>query len=298
MIKFYKNCQIDKIKWDNCIVNSVNYLPYALSWYLNIVSKNWNALVLGDYDAVFPLPSNRKFFIHYSLNPFWIQQLGIFSRSEKNLNKVNDFIEAIPKYYKLVNLNLNYANICSSNFVKKTNCILNLKDDYKKIKQFYSKNLKRNLKKHKFVKKSIVYNCSPKIIINLFRNNNKYKFENHDYQNLQLLMEKSFEKSIGQIILCKDQNNVPLAGVFLLHTSTRITFLFSGNTEFGRKKSLIPFLLDLVIQKNSNSNKIFDFEGSNNNNLLRFYKSFGAKVQSYYNIKINKLPFFLKLLYK
>ena len=111
-------------------------------------------------------------------------------------------------------------------------------------------------------------------------------------------MEKSFEKSIGQIILCKDQNNVPLAGVFLLHTSTRITFLFSGNTEFGRKKSLIPFLLDLVIQKNSNSNKIFDFEGSNNNNLLRFYKSFGAKVQSYYNIKINKLPFFLKLLYK
>ena len=58
---FLKHDKIDKVKWDNCISRSVNGHIYARSWYLNIVSPDWDALIEGDYEAVMPLTWKRKF---------------------------------------------------------------------------------------------------------------------------------------------------------------------------------------------------------------------------------------------
>jgi hypothetical protein len=77
---FHKNKTIDRKKWDDCIANSHNSLLYAYAWYLDIVAENWDAIVLGDYDAVMPLPYNRKLFgLKQVYQPFFAQQLGVFS---------------------------------------------------------------------------------------------------------------------------------------------------------------------------------------------------------------------------
>ena len=52
MIKFVLHKDVDTDKWDECIKKSVNALPYAFSWYLDIVAEYWDALVLNDYEAV------------------------------------------------------------------------------------------------------------------------------------------------------------------------------------------------------------------------------------------------------
>ena len=57
----------------------------------------------------------------------------------------------------------------------------------------------------------------------------------------------------------------------------------------------MPFLIDNFIKEASNSGLVFDFEGSNDLNLARFYKSFGAIDEPYQNLKINRLPLFLRL---
>jgi len=53
----------------------------------------------------------------------------------------------------------------------------------------------------------------------------------------------------------------------------------------------MPFLINNYIEKNSNSNMIFDFEGSNNEALARFYRGFGAKEFHYFGLRQYRFPF-------
>jgi len=52
MIVYYKHNQIDFERWDKVITNSQNGLVYALSWYLNIVTPGWEALIEDDYEYI------------------------------------------------------------------------------------------------------------------------------------------------------------------------------------------------------------------------------------------------------
>jgi len=70
-IKYLKHNQIDKQKWDSAIENAQNGLAYALSWYLDIVSPNWDALIFGDYEMVMPLIHKKKYTFHI-LSIFYI----------------------------------------------------------------------------------------------------------------------------------------------------------------------------------------------------------------------------------
>ena len=59
MIKYIKHKDVDKTKWDQCIARSSNGFIFAYAWYLEIVCENWDALIEGDYETVFPLPWKR-----------------------------------------------------------------------------------------------------------------------------------------------------------------------------------------------------------------------------------------------
>ena len=53
-------------------------MVYAFSYYLNSMAKNWDALVLNDYDAVMPLTWNKKYGFYYLYQPFMSASLGVF----------------------------------------------------------------------------------------------------------------------------------------------------------------------------------------------------------------------------
>ena len=57
---------INREKYQCCILNAINYRIYAEDWYLDIVTENrWDCLVYNDYEAVMPLPYRKKFFIKF-----------------------------------------------------------------------------------------------------------------------------------------------------------------------------------------------------------------------------------------
>ena len=60
-IKYLQYKEIDKAKWDVCITNAPNGLIYGYSFYLDCMARRWDALVLGDYEAVMPLTWNKKY---------------------------------------------------------------------------------------------------------------------------------------------------------------------------------------------------------------------------------------------
>ena len=142
--------KIDKLKWNQCISSASNYLPYAYSWYLDVVSPGWNAMVSEDYSFVFPLTHRRKLGFTYLYQPMFTQQLGLFSKYPIEEKFVLTFLYNIPTSYKFIEINLNEANtfdLSEELADRKKNLLLNLNKSYEEIYSGYSENHKRNLKK-------------------------------------------------------------------------------------------------------------------------------------------------------
>lgn len=304
MIRHLKNTEIDYPKWDACIKNAVNGLVYASSWYLDLVHDGWEALVENDYERVMPLTGRKKLGIDYLYQPFFTQQLGVFSKSILHAETVKLFIENIPSKYSFSEFNLN-----SFNKVEDVNCevklnknhLLDLINEYPKIAAKYSTQTKRNLKKSQKHGLSLMKNIKPEIIISLFRENRGKtieKWKDTHYQTLNHLMHLAIFKGKGMVYGVFNEYNELTAGAFFLKDQNRLTFLFSGTNEFAKKTAAMTFLIDSVIREFSPKHMVLDFEGSNNSNLARFYKGFGAKEIDYPAIRINKLPFPLKQFFR
>ena len=300
MVQFIKNNEIDKSKWDVCVNNSINGNIYAYSWYLDIVCVGWNALIEDDYISIFPLTGYKKFGVQSIYTPFFTQQLGLFSINAITEEMLIAFIEAIPKYYKSVELNLNLYNVLDNKQYKISNNLnhtLDLNSSYDKNKTNYSDNLKRNLKKAIQACPIIVNDINPEDLITIFKQN-KGKDINHlkeaDYYRLTLLINKCIEKGVAKVYGVTSDNEL-CAGVVFIKTNNRIIFLFSATNNKAKEIYAMPYLIDKIIHDNSETNCTFDFEGSNDKNLARFYKSFGSKEEYYPTIYINKLSLIMNI---
>src|SRR5210317_1567418 len=79
-VNLLKRKEIDVQKWDDLIAHSTAETIYPYSWYLDTVSENWSALVVDDYRFVMPVVWKKKAGMKYIYQPFYTQQLGVFSR--------------------------------------------------------------------------------------------------------------------------------------------------------------------------------------------------------------------------
>jgi len=113
MITYLHHEQIHRDRWDQCVAQAPNGLVYAWSWYLDIVHPQWEALVEVDGDKylkVMPITCNKKYGIPYLHQPFFTQQLGVFSTLPLTEETTMAFIQAIPSRYALVEIRLNEGN--------------------------------------------------------------------------------------------------------------------------------------------------------------------------------------------
>ncbi len=298
MIKYLQHKEINYKLWDKCIENSINGYIYAYSWYLDIVAGEWDALIEDNYTRVFPLPFRKKYGLKYIYQPVFTQQLGLFSTALKGFTKVNEFIISIPKDFKLVELNLNkyYKSINRQGYklIENTNLELELTGEYESIYSKYSTNLKRNIKKAQKNKLQLNKHIKPEDLISLFKANKgaELKVYNRDeYIKLGKLMYLLLHKGKAVVYgAISNENNIIAAAIFL-RDKHRYIFLFSGLSNEGKEKAAMPFLINEFIKEHSQEQMIFDFEGSNNPSLARFYKSFGAVEYMYYGLRYYRFIF-------
>ena len=306
MIRYLTHNQIDKQRWDACITQSPDGNVYSWSWYLDVVHPNWEALVEDDYETVMPLTGNKKFGINYLFQPFFTQKFGIFSKNEAAEDKIEQFLEAIPKKFKFAEFRIggNLKGVNGINGVKALkgaaikdvkahrNIELDLSPDYSVISANYNSNTKRNLAKAKKQSLTIVEDSEPSVIIELFRNN-KGKDVKHwgdvEYERLLRLVETAQSHDQCMVLGAQNTDNQLIAGAFFMMSHDKIVFLFSGSDESNKENHGLTFLLDYVIEKYSGTDKILDFEGSDNEGLARFYKGFGGEDKYYQELKFNKL---------
>lgn len=304
MITYLKNDEIVKKKWDRCIDHSVNGRIYAYSWYLGAVFPEWSALIMDDYHAVFPIISNQKMGVKYAFQPVFTQQLGLFSPLLLTPELIHNFLEKLYDLFPFVDMNLNAHNQITSEKFKisyRINHELDLIEDHIILKKGYSTNTKRNIKKAQKASLSIFKNLKPEALIQLFRNNKGSKINSYsesDYQTLARLLYKLIERGRCEVWGCFDQKNELCAAASFVRDQRRFVFLFSATNEEARDNGAMSYLIDSFIESHSQSKMILDFEGSNDPNLARFYKSFGSSVVKYPYLFHNGLPWYISLAWK
>ena len=296
MIRYLKQDEIDKVKWDSCIKQSFNGNIYGWSWYLDIVHPEWHALVENDYERVFPLTGKRKFGVSYLFQPFFAQQLGIYSRALLNPDIIDEFISAIPVKYRFAEIRLNTHNKPGEHnkgLSWHRNHELDLINSYDRIYKNYSSNTKRNLKKAEQAKLQLVKNVKPENVIALFRANRGRTishWNNLEYNRLKQLTYIGIYRGQAGVFGAYSKPNELCAGAIFMRSHGKLVFLFSGASEEAKNNHALSFLIDEVIKMHSPGQLVFDFEGSDQPGLARFYKGFGSKETYYPGIKLNRLP--------
>jgi hypothetical protein len=296
MIRFVEYKNIDRSKWDTCIKESLDSTIFVFSWYLDIVCSDWSALILNDYEAVFPLASRSKFLINYIYQPFFTRYFGVYSSAVVSEKLVNEFFAAIPEKYKYIEFcihNSDRISIKDFEVDEREYQVLELDQPYEKLYKKYSDNAKRSIKKSAKSELWVEDNISPQEIVNLFKETKGIEldvFQSKDYKVLNSLMEACISRNQAESFGVYDQKNNLCAGAFFMRTGDRYIFLKSGVSETGKTIGAMHLLFDTFIRKYAEKNISLDFGGSSVESVARFYKNFGAKDCVYLQVKKNNLP--------
>ena len=295
MIQYFTHDQIDKCRWDACIAHAVNGNVYAWSWYLDVVHPGWEALVEvkdDKYLSVMPMTKKKKYGISYLCQPFFVQQLGVFSRSQVTEETTLSFLKAIPRKYRLVEIRLNEQNQlpddCKGVELHR-NSLLDLNQNYEILSSEYHENTKRNLKKSLNYRLRLIKAVPIQKVIDLFRANRGASVRHWgdvEYARLECLAQRAIDSRNAFVYgVQQSDNDDIICGALFMKSHQRITFLFSGNSVEGKETRAMTFLIDQVIREYAGQPMTFDFEGSDDDQLARFYRGFGGSQVSYLGIR-------------
>ncbi len=298
MIKYLAQKDINITKYDSCVLHDASGLPYGYSWYLNSVAASWDALVLGDYEAVWPLPYKVKWGFKYFYRPHGVQQLGVFSKAPLSQEMLFKMARTMLKHCYYADIYLNEFQLLANKKVKNLeveevpNFCVDVSDTYQSIFDNFSSNTKRVVKKTLKEKWELFENDSPEKLVNLFKETRgaTLGLDEDFYVNFKKIMYQCVHKGIGKVYTIYGSGNQIIAGAFLVETAHRVVFLFSGLSEEGKKRNAMRYLINEQLIWASQKNRLFDFEGSKDENLAKFYSSFGAENRPYCHLKYNNLP--------
>src|SRR5882757_2918986 len=132
-IRYVKRQDLDLDAWDECIRLSPAGLLYARSFFLDAVTDGqWDALIMGDYEAVMPLTWNKKYGFTYLYQPHFVPVLGVFAKGarhngelrpasrisapgelhpERPSANLTDFLSVIPPHFRFWDFDCNETNI-------------------------------------------------------------------------------------------------------------------------------------------------------------------------------------------
>lgn len=297
-IKYIRQAEIDKVKWDHCIDRSSNGLIYAYSYYLDAMAGNWDALVLGDYEAVMPLTWKKKYGIKYLYQPFLAAQLGVFGAA-MHWELVGSFIKAIPASFRFAEISLNSKNspiYPATLATDRINYLLDLDKPYETVRSDYAENIRRNMRKSSqlgcLAEKGFAVEKVIELAVQQMKSQGNTEKDNID--RFRKLFQYLHPRQMAMTYGIFSVENKLLASAVFFFSHNRAYYILVGNHPDGKTTGASHALIDAFIKDHAGKNMVLDFEGSDIPSLALFYKSFGATEEKYPAIRINRLPFYLK----
>lgn len=297
-INHIKHSNIDFEKWDKTVLSSEFPLVFAQSFYLNATSPNWDALILNDYESIFPLTIKSKFGFNYLPQPPFTSQLGVYGKVNNEIEKL--FYNYIKLNFKLIEIELNASNklITENTFIKKT-FVINYKNKFN-----YNQNTKRNIKKaidNKFKVEFVAeeeFLPLSKQLINPFLIN-EIRLPKSTINIFDDLINRSIKNKKLIVFKTIDSNGNIKAIAYFIYNEKHALYLKGVSINKTENNGSMHLLLDYAINYFKERVLCFDFGGGSLNlNLAQFYSGFGSTELNYNFLKINDLPIFINWMKK
>jgi hypothetical protein len=300
-VSYLQNENIDRAKWDKCIDIAPNGLIYAYSFYLDTMAKNWDALVMNDYEAVMPITWNKKYGIYYLYQPFLCASLGLFGKNITS-ERLSGFLNKIPKRFKYWDISLNKDNFfldTGFDMYSRTNHILDLNHSYSFLFNKYRNSYKQILNKVDTNGIVLRKNISINYVIELAKKQfkNVTSIPNQDFENFIHLYNSQRKKLNPKNYALYINNELMASGIFLF-SHDRAYYMLAGNNPEGRTFKASHIVIDAFIKDYAGTNLVLDFEGSDVRSISFFFKGFGAKEEIYPGLKYNALPSYIRWMKK
>jgi len=296
-IRHITHSEIDRTKWNNTILSSPYPLVFAQSFYLDATFPGWEALVIGDYESVFPLTPKEKLGIHYLHQPSFTPQLGVYGKVNADIEQ--EFHDYITAHYKLIEIELNAANtLQSKDHVPKQTFVIDYKHGYK-----LNQNTKRNVAKA--IEHQLLFEQIPEAGILALSQQHLNPFLKKQLRLSPVVIERfdallSSAMAAGMLysFMVTDSEKKLLAIAHFISNGKHTVYLKGINFDKEVSLGSMHFLNSSAIQFFSDKTQLFDFGGGTKESLATFYKGFGAVALPYQSLKYNRLPWLVNILKK
>ena len=223
----------------------------------------------------------KKFGLSAHLQPLFIRSLDITGSNHK------EDLAALLVFLKKKNfLHLNISLPQGSQFPLATGKfqVLQLGKPIDELRQGYSENVKRSLKKAKNLTLFTISFTEFHSFFTEQKGENLGNLNAAAWLRLRTLFANAHEKE--QAFCVGVLSNTELLAVGLFFKFQQELYFMKGTLNAqGKEKGALVFLIDGVIEKHIDECTSLDFIGSNQESIAAFYRKFGAKDQTYGIIK-------------
>jgi Acetyltransferase (GNAT) domain len=275
-------------------------LIYGYSFYLDQMAGQWDALVLGDYETVMPLPFKQKYGIRYLYQPFLTASLGVFGKNIHTTG-IAAFLKAIPPHFKYWDIYLNHSNLSTIPafpMYERMNYVLPLNRPYGELWFSYSQNIRRNIKKAQQLHCRAAKDIPVEKVIELAKTQlqSRSNAVPADYEHFAALYKYLHQQKQAITYGVYSDSNALLASAVFFFSHRRAYYILVGNHPDGKNMGASPFLIDAFIKDHVGEEVWLDFEGSDIPSLALFYSGFGAGEEKFAGLRMNRLPWLVKWL--
>jgi hypothetical protein len=302
LLRYLPNNQINYQQWDACVAASAQVIVYGLSWYLDVVSPGWAGLVeeeAGRYLRVMPLPEAKKMGIPYLRQPFFTQQLGLFSVRQQAdeagaLHQVLRHYGLISKY-SFNTGNQGLAPAAHLHLQQHYTHHLDLSPPYDTLCRNYSRDRKLNLQRARKAGLQVEESADIQPLIALFKSDAASRITGGaapaSYQLLEDLFGKLREKGLATLYYTRTETGEYDAGCLFVCYAHKIIYLFNAASVAGRRRNGRSLMIDLVIRQYAGQPYVLDFESpAAVAAITRVYQGFNSRAVPFFSIRYNRLP--------
>ncbi len=277
--------EIDKTKWNSCVHYAGNGNIFGYMWYLDHVAKDWDALVEGDYESVFPLVWKQGRFGGKNLvQPPWMRELGLYSIHVLSKQRIRAFVEAIPDVYGSIRLHLNEQNFLPEakgyRLLPQTNYQLLLSPSYEELAGAYGKEFFLQLAKAEKAGLLPVSNVKPEQVADFYRAHGAPDRDRDTRAHALLrIMYNALHRGWGFAAGVSGAGGELLAVNYYLYSHGKVVSLVPVASRKGRENGALEYLFNTLLQSHAGRPLLLDL---NTDGLDGLAEEMGAKPNTFF----------------
>lgn len=283
--------EIEPFRWDRCVEESGLGIAFGFSHYLDAMAEDWDGLVVGDYEAVMPVPTRTKFGIRYAYPPRFMGPNPIYTRTGRAVS-VDEIIRTVGRVFPFSDLQIAAPpHETDLPHTVRRNHLLPLPCAYEEIRAGYRPTCRNLLSKAAREDISVEKgSATDEAIRRAARDGMMKGCSGSDLKRFRTLCRELVRRGACHTLSAVDRSGDPLSMAVFFTTERRIHYMSSWTGDEGRRTGASRMVIDAVVREHAGTGRILDFVGSDMPGIASFFEGFGAASRDYLLVRQNRLP--------